>query len=387
MVPEKILERLKNNREKYVEKIPVYEIASRLGKLSALWLRKDFSFRKRAVEKLLRRSFFTRQMSEALLDGLFRELTASGLLRLLKSELKDPLVLDGFRRDALTGHEHRARGPELITHVFSGNVPNPAIISFNFGMLIKSANVGKCSSEDEGFLDIYLDSLNDFDRKLGSSNFLVDPGDKKPLAAFIRSADLVVAYGSNETLSEIRKEAPVGVDFIGYGHRLSFAFYAKEALQKKRLRELARRAARDIWMMDQRGCLSPLVIYVEEGGKIPAGDFSLSLSEALQKLDFHDERLFQLKNRLKISRIRGGLVKSVKNAGSFLKILESNRRFLQCVALEAPAEEREKIAGRLSALGVNRLCRAGRMQFPPITWRHDGKANLANWLTWTDLES
>ena len=54
--------------------------------------------------------------------------------------------------------------------------------------------------------------------------------------------------------------------------------------------------------------------------------------------------------------------------------------------LECGASHRQKIAEWLSLFGINRICRAGKMQRPPITWHHDGRLNLASWLTWTDLE-
>lgn len=37
-------------------------------------------------------------------------------------------------------------------------------------------------------------------------------------------------------------------------------------------------------------------------------------------------------------------------------------------------------------LGATRFCPAGRMQFPPLTWHHDGHAPLAELVTWIDSE-
>jgi hypothetical protein len=38
------------------------------------------------------------------------------------------------------------------------------------------------------------------------------------------------------------------------------------------------------------------------------------------------------------------------------------------------------------SLGVSRFCPAGRMQFPPLTWHHDGRGTLADLVTWIDFE-
>ena len=310
------------------------------------------------------------------MDSLFKELSFPKLAKLLKAELGDPRVLDGFRRDPARKTHIRARGPKLITHIFAGNVPNPSILSFVFGMLLKSANAGKLSSRDDGFLGIYLESLRDFDKALAASQHLIDPKNRPALLTSIQKSDLVVAYGTNQSLKKIREEVPSGVNFVGYGHRVSFAFFSKEVLRRNKVRALARLVAHDIWMMDRRGCLSPEMVYAEKGGEISPRDFYEYLMKELEKIDFSPERLYQLKNWLKVGQIHGDFFENLKKTGNSL----------QCVAVEALSPRRESIAEQLSALGANRICRAGQMQAPPITWHHDGKMNLASWVTWTDLE-
>ena len=39
------------------------------------------------------------------------------------------------------------------------------------------------------------------------------------------------------------------------------------------------------------------------------------------------------------------------------------------------------------ALGVSRFCPAGQMQFPPLSWHHDGRAVLGELVTWIDDET
>ena len=59
---------------------------------------------------------------------------------------------------------------------------------------------------------------------------------------------------------------------------------------------------------------------------------------------------------------------------------------LQAVSLECAASKRKTMGEWLASFGANRICRAGNLQHPPITWHHDGRLNLASWLYWTDLE-
>lgn len=371
----------------------IKSIVRSLGKLSSRWLKKDYSYRKKAVQRLRTRSGLSEAMAEALLDLLFKELTEKKLWQLLKAELRDPLVLDGFRKDPLAQRHVRAQGPKQILHIFAGNVPNPAIVSFVCGMLVKSANVGKVSSKDPGFLDIYLDSLRSVDAGLARTNSLISS--RSAAKELIKEADLVVAYGSDEALVEIRKELPQGKPFMGYGHRFSFALYTREVLNKRGTSSLAGKTARDIWMMDQRGCLSPLVLYAEKGGRVRPLFLAELVAEELKKLSagwavYYEEGAAKTRRQVvalpALSGHRVIRVKAFRNETEIYRALSPLRKYLQAAALEAGPSRRPGIADALACLGVNRICRAGRMQSPPLTWHHDGKFNLASWVTWTDLE-
>jgi len=367
---------------------PVLSIVHALGDLSKRWSNRNYSFRRKAIRRLVLQSGFTEDMSHKLLDSLFKELTTLKLIGLLKAEFKDPLVLDGFRRDAKTSTWHRAQGPRVITHIFSGNVPNPSIVSFVLGMLVKSKNVGKVSSKDKGFLDIYLDSLKMVDCGLASGNSLLKANNKKALERSIQASDLVVVYGDDRTLSEVRKMIPSKTRFIGYGHRVSFGICLKETLTKRNLSKLARNAATDIWMMDQRGCLSPAVIYLETGGEVSPLLFSQHVTKHLSRygrwLTLYDDAVSDFP---KICEGKVIHFQAFNDIEKVYKKLKPIRLSLQSVALEGNSVRRQGAALRLAQLGINRICRAGQMQNPPITWHHDGMPNLASWVRWTDLET
>ncbi len=364
-----------------------------LGRLSKLWLKKNYPYRKKAIVRLVTRSDFSPRMAETLLDGLFRELTEKKLLGLLRAELGDERVLDGFRPDHSGERMVRASGPKLILHIFAGNVPNPSVLSIIFGMLLKSQNVAKVSSEDPGFLDIYLASLRKMNTRLAGTNRLINPRDKAAVKQWMKKADLVVAYGSDETLKELKTPVPPGTPFIGYGHRLSLALYTREALKRKKARSLAQKTALDVWMMDQRGCLSPLFLYAETGGEVSPSEFSILVSRELDRIARIDKKASVREAAARMARENLRKVKQISFVRSFHSLKEAYRAIgcfkghLQAVALEAGPKRRQTIAEELSRLGANRICRAGQMQFPPLTWHHDGRPNLASWVTWTDLEN
>jgi hypothetical protein len=41
---------------------------------------------------------------------------------------------------------------------------------------------------------------------------------------------------------------------------------------------------------------------------------------------------------------------------------------------------------QMARWGVTRVCPLGRMQIPPLTWRHDGRLTLGELVRWCDWE-
>lgn len=419
-----------NFNVKKIKQRKIFSIIASLGELSEEWLVKNNFYRQKALGLLVRDSGFSKRMSEALLDATFRELTRKKLTLLLKSELGDPRALDGFCFNKITGNRSYAKGPRILTHIFSANIPNPAVSSLVHGMLVKSANIIKVSKRDAGILPVYLESLKKHDAMLSKTNLLLDSESHTALNEWVNASDAVVVYGSDETVGQVRKMAGPEKIFAGYGHRVSFSLYSREALNKKEMPDLAKKTARDVWMADQRGCLSPAVVYVEAGGAVSGLKFAQSVAEALRGLSLADQGLRpagpqrildkeDLKNRWKLKKVKGEeahfwessvrgewavffeqknpefshvsggqsvFIREYKNLKDVSGALSPYGKYLQAAALEAPGAKRESIAQILAELGVNRVTRAGCLQEPPASWHHDGMPNLAGWLRWTDLE-
>ena len=67
--------------------------------------------------------------------------------------------------------------------------------------------------------------------------------------------------------------------------------------------------------------------------------------------------------------------------------LWSTKRLVSTVAVAAPDDRLDALAVRLARWGASRICPVGRMQDPPVAWRHDGRPALGDLVTWTDLET
>lgn len=82
-------------------------------------------------------------------------------------------------------------------------------------------------------------------------------GDAAVEASEFGAARTIVAFGTDAAIAEIARRA--GVPVRGYGASYSIALVAEGA----ELAAAADRAARDVALFDQRGCMSPQTIYVE----------------------------------------------------------------------------------------------------------------------------
>jgi hypothetical protein len=79
-------------------------------------------------------------------------------------------------------------------------------------------------------------------------------------------------------------------------------------------------------------------------------------------------------------------VKSVADLAEALRAAETVRGKVSTVGLAAPEAQVVALATQLAHWGVPRVCPPGRMQHPPLTWRHDGRPALGDLVTWTDWE-
>ena len=379
---------------------------------------------------------FSRATLEKGLDNFFRQLTAENLEALLEQELGDAIGVAG--ETTVTHHASRIthhfwRGPEFLVHIAAGNVPNSALMSIVLGLLTRSAQFAKCASGSAFLPRLFAHSLYAADPKLGACLEIAEwRGGKVDLeTALFAEADCVTATGSDETLAAIRARLPAKTHFLGYGHRVSFGFVASAVLHGSNTRQIISNAADDVVAWNQLGCLSPHVIYVESGGKVLPDQFAEMLADELERREQTEPRgelavehaaviasrrafyqvraaaraegaetlmwhsrdstawtvVYETDPRFQLSCLnRFVYVKGVKDLQEMLQNAESVRDKVSTVGIAAPERKAHELAEQLARWGVTRVCPLGRMQNPPLTWRHDGRPVLGDMVTWTDME-
>ena len=430
---------LKRNREKYLLSRSTDEIVKILCEVATEWLQPENKFRRLALEsgvgvqasacssgtlkrELQRNDVASAGFSQATLarglDEFFRRFTPENFQALLAQDL-------GADTD-----RHFWHGPELLVHIAAGNLPNPALMSLTLGLLTRSAQFMKCASGAALLPRLFAHSVYELDHKLGACLELAEwrGGNVALETALFAEADCVTATGSDETLLAIRSRLPAETRFLGYGHRVSFGFVAREVLRDEDIARVVANAADDVIAWDQNGCLSPHVFYVEERGAVESDKFASLLAAELMKREAAEPRgkisveesaaiasrramyealaahrgdiklwasqdstawtvVFEHETRFRFSPLNRFIyVKPVPDVAAVLPGVDEIHGKVSTAGIAAPPEKAKELARLFARWGVTRICPLGQMQNPPLTWRHDGQPALGDLVTWTDWE-
>ncbi|MBI1840984.1 MAG: hypothetical protein HYR88_09065 [Verrucomicrobia bacterium] len=424
---------LRRNREQFLAPRSTNGLLRVLADLGEAWMDPDYPFRKRALEEGPEATGYSAPTLTAGLDGFFRQLTTDNMQALIQQDLGAAQRLDGFSQTQGEIGERRsawARGPELMAHITAGNLPNPTLTTIVMGLLTRSAQFVKCARGAALIPRLFAHSIYDAEPKLAACLEIADwPGGSEALeAALFNEASLVTATGGDETLDLIRSRLPLSTRFLGYGHRVSFAYVTAESLNGRGAKKVVERAALDVSAWDQQGCLSPHVLYVQLRGGMPPEQFAESLGEELSRTEdarprgnlaveeaatiasrraFYEVRaahstetrmwssgastawtvVYETDPLFQFSCLNRFIhIKAVNDLGEALRHAESVRGRVSTVGLAAAVDEAPPLARQLAQWGATRVCPLGRMQSPPITWRHDGRPALADLIQWTDWE-
>ena len=281
--------RLRSAQRDYLHRLAVEQIVERIGAAINRWLDPFSPYLQQACRLIPAFTGYPESAVRKGLAGYLAGFRAENLRRLLRDELGDPTVLDGFRPRPAAAGWTRASGPSLVLHSFAGNVPGLPAQSLVAATLVKAASLGKVAAEEPVFAPLFARSLADVDPQLAACLAVTYwPGSEaelsgSPAAAAFANADAVVAYGSEAAIAAVRARVGPEQRLIAYGHKVSFGLLTRDQLQSAGVEDWAERAAYDVARFDQQGCLSPHVFYVEEGGDTDALAFGRALSVALAR--------------------------------------------------------------------------------------------------------
>jgi hypothetical protein len=433
---------LKSNRERYLAHRSTPQLVEVLSGVAEGWLNPDSPFRKLALQEGPAATRFSSATLARGIDSFFQQLTSEKLMLLLEQDLGHRRRLDEMVAGPAEQKTDRASivsGPELIFHIAAGNVPNPVWFSVVLGILTRSAQFVKCATGASFLPRLFAHSLYEAEPKLAACLEIAEwrGGHAALETELYQEADCVTATGSDETLAALRATIPARTRFLGYGQRLSFAFVAASVLAGLNARKVVVRAAMDVAAWNQLGCLSPQVIYLERGAALSPEEFCEMLAEELEKLEVTEPRgelpvetAAAIASRRSLLQTRAAFarsgkadpdypvtnlwaskestawtvvfetdpqfqvscghrfiyVKPVADLETMLRAAESVRGKVSTVGLAAGEDQAQELATRLARWGATRVCPLGKMQQPPLIWRHDGGPALGELARWTDWE-
>ena len=387
-------------------------------------------YRQQLAEWLPRCSGLAPDMVRLGLNAFLKTFRALQLQRFVAEDFANPKILDEFQPRPKGGWA-KAVGPDLLLHVWAGNVPALPLWSLVSGLLVKAGTVGKVASAEPVFASLMARLLVEVEPRWADCLAVVwwQGGDVAQERVAFAQADVVVAYGGNDSLSAMQQQVPITTRFLPHGHKLSFGMVAASALSIRKGQEVVQQAALDVMRYEQSGCYSPQVFYVAKGGRISPLEFAqrmvaelqalqprfprraLSLEEGAAVAAWRESQAMQSLSHPECTVLgqaddaacvvysdqamalqptalmRSVLVVAVNHLGEVPALLKDARHVLQTAGLAASPEELMPLAQVLGDVGVTRICAIGAMTSPEAGWHHDGRFSLLDLVRMVDIEA
>jgi hypothetical protein len=254
-----LAQRVQHASRTHLKTMSVSDIVRVLDKATARLLDSRDVYRQQLERLLPQATGFDAEMVRLNLNAYLQTFRGLQLQRFVAEDFANPKVLDEFQPRTQGGWT-RALGPELLVHVWAGNVPALPMWSFVSGLLVKAGSMGKVSSAEPVFATLFARLLAEVEPRWADCFAVVwwPSGDAHQRTAF-ELADVVLAYGGNAALQAMQTHVPVTTRFLPHGHKLSFGMVSAAALSVHKGPGVARQAARDVARYDQQGCYSPHV--------------------------------------------------------------------------------------------------------------------------------
>src|SRR5437868_1929368 len=186
----------------------VHDIAVAIDRAAAILKDKKSDEGARARKELPEVTGYSKEVVEDILQHMCDDWSLPSLEKLIDSELggAEPV------------------GPQLILHIFSGNVPGVAVTSLIRALLVKSRSVGKLASGEPLLPQLFHSALQKVSPELAASIELRywKGGDEVIEAQLFNEADVIVVYGGRETVESVRKRVPKEKKLVIHGPKISF---------------------------------------------------------------------------------------------------------------------------------------------------------------------
>jgi len=263
-------------------------IVGAIASAATRWIKPSFGQRQRSLAAVRARTGYTTSMVEYAFDRLFGALTRNAIEAVIVDELGSLDVLDDFV-DRPGRLRARALPAGRVCIISSRTTIGVAIVPAVFALCAKCDVLVKDREDNltAAFFATVADELEPM-RDAVAVRTWSSESDGISMHGF----DVVVAFGSDETLGMISSGLPFSTRFLPFGSKASAGYVTRESLESApAVRRIASHAATDLLLYEAEGCLSLHVLFVERGGLVAPEEFAPIAAEAIRQ----EARNLQLK--------------------------------------------------------------------------------------------
>lgn len=151
-----------------------------------------------------------------------------------------------------------------LVHITPNNSLLLNVFAFIEGLLSGNVNLLKLARKDTEFAEIFFADLCAFDLTGELKKYIyihkVSSKSLPELKKFLSVADVVSAWGNEESIASIKTLIPREARLVEWGHKISMSYITRTQMQNP---EVAKKLAEEICMNEQQSCSSPQVAYLE----------------------------------------------------------------------------------------------------------------------------
>jgi phenylacetate-coenzyme A ligase PaaK-like adenylate-forming protein len=234
------------------------------------------------VADLKNRSDIREEEIELILNSLVEFLSVDNLRIKLGRELGSEFPFELKRINFRENHFESWFPLGVLVHVTPNNSPLLGVLGVIEGLLSGNVNVLKLARKDSSFAALFYHELCTLDSSNTFKDYIyigkVSSAEKNYLKDLLSIADVVSAWGNEESIKSLREMAPGKARIVEWGHKISFAYVSKATAQNE---DMLKKLAFEICNNEQMACSSPQCVFLEDAQFEDLKDFSKNLAMAL----------------------------------------------------------------------------------------------------------
>lgn len=289
------LDEFKNSflaRESFVQSPLLHEVLfSALKKIQNELINKKEIYQKLLLD-LQTKTTLPDDEIELSLNALIEFIEIDQLRVKLKREFKTEYPFE-IKRNSLRENHFEAYYPMgVLVHITPSNSPLLSTLGIIEGLLAGNVNLLKLGRKDSDFSILFFERLIALDDSHLLKNYIaigaISSKEKTFLQSFIKHADVVSAWGNEESIRSIKELVPLGCRVVEWGHKISFSYLTKSKIHDSKFYELM---AKEICLNEQQACSSPQCLLVEDATFDELKKVGDLLNQALAKISPAMKRL------------------------------------------------------------------------------------------------